>query len=177
MEVKEELKDLLHRMMLKEVSKAKATNEKLYEDSYYGKEVSTTYYDFNMIQFDKDEYEMGLKFTKLLIEHNDDLKLHDLVELPNAAVVYAKYLLGQYKLYYYISYDYDSDSIIYHSQEEIDEKKNDLLMQIEKLFSDGKIDKYEKTRLINALNFIYDEDMLHKEYFQSERYTRKRTNN
>ena len=59
MGVKEELKDLLHRMMLKEVSKANATNEKLYEDSYYGKEVSTTYYDFNMIQFDKDDMKWG----------------------------------------------------------------------------------------------------------------------
>ena len=173
-----ELRKILHKMMLKEVSKAEADNNKAFEDSYYGKEVSTVYYESNIKDFDREEYELGMQFTKLLLDHTKELDLNDLVKMPNAAVVFAKNLLVRYGLSYPVCFDIDNrNGIKYFDQELIDEKRSELFDKIDKLFEEGRINQFEKYRLVKAAEFLYDEDMLHKEFYQSERYTRKRTNN
>ncbi len=177
MDFRNELRKLLHKMMLKELSKSQAVVDKEFEDSYYGKKVSTEYFNYNLIEFDKQEYEMGLEFTKLLLQHMDEVTLQDLTSLPNAAVVYAKYLLCQFGLSYPVCFDFDNSGIKYYDQETIDNKNSELFDKLDKLFDEGKINKFEKARLVKAIEFLYDEDMLHKEYYQSSKYTRKRTNN
>ena len=126
MDFRNELKDLLHKIMLIEISKAKAVIDKDFEDSYYGKNVSTEYFNYNLTKFDNQEYELGIKFTTLFLQHIDELSLDDMNSMPNAAVVYAKYLLSQYGLSYPVCFSNYNDEIVYEDQETIDSKNSEL---------------------------------------------------
>lgn len=174
MELKEQLKELSFQMMLIETRKMQMENERSFEKKEnfkYPTYQSEEYYCRSLMRVDKEGYELSLQFNELLLQNG---KNHNaFVDGPDATKIYAENLLYKYNLHYplswYVEYE-DKDGLHfgYHYSDTINKNHEVYLAQVEKLYNEGKINRYIKERLVLAGEYYCNHRKLLSKYHNGE---------
>ena len=96
----DELSQIIYQMMRIEYDKSLAKSNKPFEDSYYGKDKNTNCYDYYMFTKETEEYQLGLKYTEILLQNADKLSFTYINDFPDVAGTSARLLLNEWGIIY-----------------------------------------------------------------------------
>lgn len=151
MDLREELKNLSFQMMLNETKKMQIENGYYFDKKInrYGNSKKVLY--DRLINCDRDGYKLSLQFNELLLQNGYKFNAFD--SGPDSVNISAENLLNKFGLaypitWYVVSEDRNGLHFGYDSLNTIENKHNEFLSQVEKLFENGKLDKYEKERIL-----------------------------
>ena len=157
MEFKEELQQLVDKMLMIEYRKKEEERDKPYNDIYHGKKKYALYYEYYIYEKEKEEYELGLRHKEIVFQNYEKMNIEDFWRLPNVAETSAVHLLT-------------SNGILYPQCITLDEILPKSLILLEK----GQIDKFTWERIKLAHEYLTKASTLTLEYFSEKGIGHKR---
>ena len=151
MDLSDKLKELSFQMMLNETRKMQIENSYYFDKKINRHGISKNVLYSRLINCDREGYKLSLQFNELLLQNG--YKFNSFIEGPDAVNISSENLLNKFELVYPITWyvvieDRNGLHFGYDSLDIIENKHNEFLSQVEKLFENGKIDNFERDRII-----------------------------
>ena len=152
MDIREQLDEMMLRMMLLE-------NEKVVYDNirFYNTKQDQPFYERVILEKDQESYKLGLEFSEL--KSNSELSLGELVHYTEITFAYANNLLHRYHIFWPGCQKFCGSQMSYASEEELATDKEEIIAKIKTLLEEGKIDTFMKKRLLLATEYLYNHDI------------------
>ncbi len=163
MDFRKKLAKINYEIMLCEYNKVIAENDMALEMENNKESDENPYHQEYIYEQDEHEYELGLKYGKIILQNGDKLGLEEAFDYPDIAYAYASKLLIKYHIPFLSNYAYKvvDGKPVFESKEKITMQYEKALAIMKDLLDNNKITWFIYQRLKLACQYLYDYYLLY----------------